>query len=156
MTDSSETFRDCRTTISLWSLKVSNLYTTPYGCYGSSNGQNRMCELCTFSQIRSPIFMPWILLLLCICMYHVHAYKYICTYIWKEYINSACSKTKQLKHFAEKSYIHCTKHVKFNCYKTLLRSVLEYATTVWSPFTQYDKLVGYWKGAEENSSICYE
>ena len=55
MTDTFETFRDCRTTIPLSFLKVSNLYTIPCGFYGSPNEQNRMCELCTFSQIRSHI-----------------------------------------------------------------------------------------------------
>ena len=50
-----ETFRDCGTTILLSSLKVSDLYTSPCGFYRSSNVQNRMCELCTFSQIQSQI-----------------------------------------------------------------------------------------------------
>ena len=55
MTDRCETFRICRNTIPLSSLKVSNLYTVAFGFYGSSNEQNRMCELCTFSQIQSHI-----------------------------------------------------------------------------------------------------
>ena len=46
-------FRDCRTTISLSFLKVLNLYAIPYSFCGSPNEQNRMCELCTFSQIWS-------------------------------------------------------------------------------------------------------
>ena len=61
MTDSCETFRDCRTTIPLSSLKVSNLYTIACGFYGSPNEQNRMCEQGTFSQIRSHIY--------CYCSY---------------------------------------------------------------------------------------
>ena len=55
MTDRCETFRDCRTTIPLLSLKVSNCYTIACSFYGSPNEQNRMYELCTFSQIRSHI-----------------------------------------------------------------------------------------------------
>ena len=55
MTYRCETLRDCRMTIPLSSLKVSDLYTDPCGFYRSSNEQNRMCELCTFSQIRSHI-----------------------------------------------------------------------------------------------------
>ena len=39
MTDRSDTFRDCRITIALSFLKVSNLYTIPCGFYGSPNGQ---------------------------------------------------------------------------------------------------------------------
>ena len=51
--DRCETFRNCGTIISLWFLKVLHLYTIPCGFYEPPNEQNRMCELCTFSQIRS-------------------------------------------------------------------------------------------------------
>ena len=53
MTDRCETFRDYKNTILLLSLKISNLYSIPYGLYGSSNEKNQMCELCMFSQILS-------------------------------------------------------------------------------------------------------
>ena len=53
MLDRYETFRDCRTTIPLCFLKISILYTIHCGFYRSPNTQNQMCELCTFSQIRS-------------------------------------------------------------------------------------------------------
>ena len=53
MTDEYETCRDCRTTIPVSLLKVSNLNPIPCGSNGSPNVQNWMCELCTFSQIRS-------------------------------------------------------------------------------------------------------
>ena len=55
MTDRCETYTDCRITIPLSSLKVSNIYTIASGFYGSPNEQNWMCELCTFSQIQSHI-----------------------------------------------------------------------------------------------------
>ena len=55
--DKCDTFRDCRTTISLSFLKVSHLYTIPCGLYESPNEQNRMFELCTFSQIRSRVML---------------------------------------------------------------------------------------------------
>ena len=47
MLDRCETFRDCRTTISLSSLKISTLYTIHCGFYRCSNTQNliMMCEL---------------------------------------------------------------------------------------------------------------
>ena len=51
--DKFQTFRNCRTTIPLSLLNVSGQYTVPYGFYESPNAQNWMCELCTFSQIRS-------------------------------------------------------------------------------------------------------
>ena len=50
-----EICRNCWTTIPLATWQVLNLYTIPCGFYGSPNEKNRMCELCTFSQIRSQI-----------------------------------------------------------------------------------------------------
>ena len=55
--DKCDTFRDCRTAISLSFLKVSHLHTILCGLYESPNEQNRMCELCTFSQIWSQIML---------------------------------------------------------------------------------------------------
>ena len=57
MMDRCETSTGCRTTIPLSFLKVSHLNTIPCDFYESPNEQNRMCELCTFSQIRSHIYM---------------------------------------------------------------------------------------------------
>ena len=57
MTDRCEMFRNCRTTIPLSSLKISTLYTIICDFYASPNAQNRMCELCTFSQIRLHILV---------------------------------------------------------------------------------------------------
>ena len=54
--DKCDTCRDCRTTIHLSLLKVSNLYVILCGYYGSPNVKNWMCELCKFSQIRSHIY----------------------------------------------------------------------------------------------------
>ena len=53
MLDRFETFRDCRTTIPLSSLKISYLHTIHCGFYRSPNTQNQMYELCIFSQIWS-------------------------------------------------------------------------------------------------------
>ena len=55
MTDRCEIFRNFRTTIPLPSLKISTLSTIVCGFYASANAENRMCELCTFSQIQSQI-----------------------------------------------------------------------------------------------------
>ena len=55
MTDRCEIFRKYRATILLSTLKISTLFTIFCGFYASPNAQNRMCELCTFSQIQSHI-----------------------------------------------------------------------------------------------------
>ena len=54
---------------------------------------------------------------------------------WKEHINSVCSKANVIKALLQRNLTHGPNNVKYNCYKTLLRPVLEYAITVWSPFT---------------------
>ena len=53
--DGHETSRDCGATIFLLVQKISDLDVFPTMCYEPLNVQNRMCELCMFSQIRSHI-----------------------------------------------------------------------------------------------------
>ena len=57
MVDSIETCREYRATIPLSILKISKLCDFSSRFYESLNGKNRMCELCTFSQIRSHILL---------------------------------------------------------------------------------------------------
>ena len=53
--DTLETFRVYRATIPLSFLQILNLYTVSSRFYESLNEENWMCELCTFSQIRSQL-----------------------------------------------------------------------------------------------------
>ena len=55
MPDQPETFWVCTVTISLLILQILDLYVVATRFYESLNEENRMCELCTFSQIRSQI-----------------------------------------------------------------------------------------------------
>ena len=48
-----ETCRDCSVTIPLSVQQISDIYLLPIMFYEPLNVQNQMCELCTFSQIRS-------------------------------------------------------------------------------------------------------
>ena len=50
-----ESFRNCKNTIPLSSLKILNLYNIPCVFYKSVIESNRMCKLCMFSQIHSHI-----------------------------------------------------------------------------------------------------
>ena len=50
-----ETFRNDKGIVVLHSVKVSHLSIIPNSFYESPKLQNWMCELCTFSQIWSPI-----------------------------------------------------------------------------------------------------
>ena len=63
MTDLLESYRDYKATIPLSLLQILVLYSVPYRIYESLNEENRMCELCTFSQIRSHITTHTIIIL---------------------------------------------------------------------------------------------
>ena len=64
MIDRLETCRVYIVTIPLSSLQISDLYVVPTRFYESLKEQNRMCELCMFSQIRSHIYsLPLIIYL---------------------------------------------------------------------------------------------
>ena len=100
MRDRFETFRDCRTTIPSSLLKVSNLYTIPYGFCGFPNDQNRMCELYTFSQIRSHSYV----LFFCIKLSSKPAIKQCSQYIYHN-VHDCVYSIKQLPQLLG-SYLH--------------------------------------------------
>ena len=68
--------QEVRAIILLLHLQISGLYLTSTRCYDSLNEKNWMCELCTFSQIRSHIalamidcFISNVSLFVPVCMY---------------------------------------------------------------------------------------
>ena len=52
---------------------------------------------------------------------------------WKEHINDICSKAIKAKAFLQRNLHRCPTSVKSNCYTSLVRPILEYAATIWSP-----------------------
>ena len=80
MVDAIDTCRDYRATIPLSSLKISKLYDFSSRFYESLNGKNWMCELCTFSQIRSHICMH--VVGTCVYMYVCGMCIYVCMYLY--------------------------------------------------------------------------
>ena len=60
--------KDCSATIPLLAQQISDHNVFPIMCYEPLNVQNRMCELCTFSQIRSHIYVTGSAKPLNICM----------------------------------------------------------------------------------------
>ena len=58
---------------------------------------------------------------------------------WKEHVNDICSKAIKAKAFLQRNLHRCPTSVKSNCYTSLVRPILEYAATIWSPHLQYQK-----------------
>jgi len=57
---------------------------------------------------------------------------------WKHHISNICTKANAAKSFLRRNIIHCPKNIKANCYKSFVRPILEYSSSVWSPHLQTD------------------
>ena len=51
------------------------------------------------------------------------------------------SKANSVKSFLQRNINSCTEMVKVACYKSMIRPILEYASTVWSPYTKKNILM---------------
>ena len=56
---------------------------------------------------------------------------------WADHINKICNKANVAKAFLKRNIYQCPMSIKANCYKTLVRPILEYAAAVWSPHLQH-------------------
>ena len=68
---------------------------------------------------------------------------------WKEHINNTTKKANKTLAFLRRNLVDCPKSVKNNCYKTLIRPILEYGCAVWDPHRAVDiaNLEGIHNGA---------
>ena len=57
---------------------------------------------------------------------------------WKNHINIIAAKANAAQAFLCRNTNFCPTDVKIHCYKTLVRPIMEYSTTIWSPFTAVD------------------
>lgn len=69
---------------------------------------------------------------------NVNSFKYLGVTIthdlnWRKHVENVCSKASKKLYFLRKKLHNATKNVKLIAYKTFVRSVLEYASAVWSP-----------------------
>ena len=55
---------------------------------------------------------------------------------WKDHIIDICSKANSAKAFLQRNIYQCPKAIKSNCYKSLVRPIIEHAAPVWCPFLQ--------------------
>ena len=56
---------------------------------------------------------------------------------WKDHVNDICSKAIKAKAFLQRNLHQCPPSMKSNCYISIVKPILEYATTIWSPHLQY-------------------
>ena len=81
--------------------------------------------------------------------YHLHGHtlesvpggKYLGVYIsqdlsWRDHINQTTAKANRSVGFLRRNLRSCPRDVKAQAYTTLVRPVLEYASTVWDPYHQ--------------------
>ena len=54
---------------------------------------------------------------------------------WPEHVKQITNKANSVHGFLQRS---CPMSTKINCYKALVKPVLDYAATIWSPYTQKD------------------
>ena len=52
---------------------------------------------------------------------------------WKPHIAKTTAKANNTRHFLQRNLQKCNKEVKLQCYKTYIRPIVEYASTVWDP-----------------------
>ena len=56
---------------------------------------------------------------------------------WNEQCDNIFKKASFMMSFLERNLYRCPGNVKENCYKTLVRPILEYSCTAWDPHKQY-------------------
>jgi hypothetical protein len=57
---------------------------------------------------------------------------------WTSHIDSVTKKANNITAFLRRNISTCPKKIKEQCYRTMVRPVMEYACTVWDPITQKD------------------
>ena len=57
---------------------------------------------------------------------------------WKEHITSTSKKSNKVLAFLRRNLSNCPRNVKADCYKTLVRPILEYGCAVWDPHHKND------------------
>ena len=55
---------------------------------------------------------------------------------WLEHVKQITNKANSVHGFLRHNLYSCPMSTKINCYKALVKPVLDYAATVWSPYTQ--------------------
>jgi len=55
---------------------------------------------------------------------------------WPEHIKQVTSKANRTKGFLQRNLHNCPPEIKSKCYKAMVKPILDYTATVWSPHTK--------------------
>ena len=55
---------------------------------------------------------------------------------WNKHINNVAASANRTLGFIQRNLYSCPQHIKESAYKTLVRPLTEYASTVWDPYTK--------------------
>ena len=53
--------------------------------------------------------------------------------LWKYHVSSITSKANHCRHFLQRNLVTYNRETKLQCYKTFVRPIVEYASSVWDP-----------------------
>ena len=71
---------------------------------------------------------------------------------WTNHINSICGKANKTLGFLRRNLNFGSTTTKQNAYNSLVRPIVEYAATVWDPYTQKD--IHILEMVQQRSQIC--
>ena len=57
---------------------------------------------------------------------------------WSQHVKTVTNKANRIKGFLQRNLHSCPISVKANCYKSLIKPILEYACVIWAPHTGKD------------------
>ena len=57
---------------------------------------------------------------------------------WQKHIHSTARKADATRAFLQRNMRGCPRDTRAQCYSTLVRPIMEYASTIWDPHTQKD------------------
>ena len=55
---------------------------------------------------------------------------------WNDHVKTVISKANKVKGFLQRNIKYCLTIIKARCYNCMIRPILEYASAIWSPYTQ--------------------
>jgi hypothetical protein len=59
---------------------------------------------------------------------------------WKEHINNTCKKASSTFGFIRRNLQHCPRGCRRTAYIALIRSIMEYGSVIWDPYTKLESI----------------